>query len=158
MPKEELLKLCKENEYSKKDIDLFKKAIDFVKDHLKEKKRWSGEPIINHNIAIGTILAKSKLFPEVVAAGILYGLEKEILPTELQRNFGKEISDLVYGQIQLKVIKSKNKSVEAETLRKILLVTLRDVRIIFVKLADKLDNLKTIEVFIIVSSLKNMKF
>ena len=93
MPKEELLKLCKENEYSKKDIDLFKKAIDFVKDHLKEKKRLSGEPVINHNIAIGTILAKSKLFPEVVAAGILYGLEKEILPTELQRNFGKERRD-----------------------------------------------------------------
>ena len=143
--KKNFLQICKENKYSKKDIDLFEKAIDFTKNHLKEKKRLSGELIIKHNLEIGSILAESKLFTEVVAAGILYGVEKEILPTELKKNFSEEICNLVYGQTQLKGIKSKNKSLEANTLRKILLVTIKDVRIIFVKLADKLDNLKTIQ-------------
>jgi GTP diphosphokinase / guanosine-3',5'-bis(diphosphate) 3'-diphosphatase len=144
--KKKFLELCEENKYSKKDIELFEKAIDLVEDTFKGKRRLSGDLLINHNLAIGSILVKSKLFPEVVAAGLLHGIEKEILPTELQKKFNDEISDLVYGQVQLKVIKSKNKSVEAETLRKILLVTLKDVRIIFVKLADKLDNLKTISI------------
>ncbi|MBR9702021.1 bifunctional (p)ppGpp synthetase/guanosine-3',5'-bis(diphosphate) 3'-pyrophosphohydrolase [Candidatus Pacearchaeota archaeon] len=142
----EFLRLCEENEYSKREIDLFRKALDYSKEQFKAEKRLSGELVMRHNIEIGKILVKSKLFPEVVVAGILYGGEGKVLPTELQKEFGKEISDLVYGQSQLKVIKSKNENVEAETLRKILLVTIKDVRIIFVKLADKLDNLKTMRV------------
>ncbi|MFH1918165.1 MAG: HD domain-containing protein [Nanoarchaeota archaeon] len=142
----EFLEICEKNKYSQKEIDLFKKAIEFSKKYFGSKERLSGEFVVKHNIEVGMILAKSKLFPEVVVAGILYGIDEEVLPTEIQKEFGKEILDLVDGQSQLKVIKSKNKSVEADTLRKILLVTLKDVRIIFVKLADKLGNLGTIDV------------
>ncbi len=149
MLKKELnfLKLCKENNYSQKEISSFKKALSFSRTHLKEEKLLSGEPVINHNISLGCILVKSKLFPEVVIAGILYGLEKKVLPEEITEKFNREISDLVLGQTQLKIIKSKNKTIEAETLKKVLLTSLRDVRIIFIKLADKLDNLLNIKNF-----------
>ena len=142
----EFFEVCEKNKYSQKEIELFKRGVEFSKKYFESKERLSGDLVVNHNIEVGMILAKSKLFSEVVMAGILYGIEEEVLPTEIQKEFGKEILDLVYGQSQLKVIKSKNKSVESDTLRKILLVTLKDVRIIFVKLADKLANLLTIDV------------
>ncbi len=149
MLKKELnfLTLCKKNDYSQKEIAVFKKAISFSKVHLEDKKLLSEEPAINRNISLGSILVKSKLFPEVVTAGLLYALEKKVLPEEIREKFGREIFDLVSGQTQLKIIKSKNKTIEAETLRKILLTSLRDVRIIFIKLADKLDNLLNIKSF-----------
>ena len=126
---------------------MFENSIEFAEEHFGDRKRLVGNLVVEHNLAIGSILAENKLFPEVVVAGILYGVETEILPSKIQEKFGREIADLVFGQLQLKEIKSKNESAESEVLRRILLATLNDLRIIFVKLADKLDNLNSIEIF-----------
>ncbi|MFW6283004.1 MAG: RelA/SpoT family protein, partial [Minisyncoccales bacterium] len=136
---------CKKNNYNQKDIDLFKKAIGFAEKYLEKEKRLCGEKNILHNLEIGRILAENKLFPEVIAAGILYSLEKKISYNEIEKEFGKDIAEIVFGQINLRGLKEKNKSLEAEILRKIILTTLSDVRIIFVKLANKLANLKTLD-------------
>jgi len=141
------LKTCEQEKYSKKDISQFKEAIKFTKDCFKEEKRLSGNLIIEHNISVGNILADSKLQPEVIVAGIFYNLELKVTKKEIQEKFGKEISELVFGQLQLKDIYKKNKKIESDVLRKIFLATLSDTRILFVKLADKLDNLFTINVF-----------
>jgi len=140
------LEICR-GKYSKKDLGEFEKAMSFAQEILKGKKRLSGESYFEHNLGVGGILAEAKLFPEVVVAGLLYGLEDEVVPSEIQEKFGKDVADLVFGQIQLKVIREQTKCAEAEILRKVLLTTLKDIRIIFVKLADKLENLKTISVF-----------
>ncbi len=138
--------ICNEN-YSIEECELFEKAINFAKEKLNGKFRLTGNPAIYHNLRIGIILAENKMFSEVVVAGLLYDVEGECVPSEIYDCFSKEISDLVYGQLQLKDIKSKNKNVSADVLRKIFLVTLKDPRVILVKLADKLDNLETIDVF-----------
>jgi len=139
------LSLCKENNYSEKDICIFKKAIEFSKSVFEDRKRLSGTTWFEHSLKVGKILAESNLFSEVVAAGILYGTEKKASHEKMLKEFGQDITNLVYGQLNLKVIKQKSKSVEAEILRKILLTTLSDIRIIFVKLANKLENLKTLK-------------
>ena len=145
--KKDFIELCKENKYLKKDIETFEKAINFAEKSLENKKHLSGRLIIEHNIAIGIVLVKTKLSPEVITAGLLYGIEKYNFVRAIQKEFGKDVTNLVFGQAQLKVIRSKNKFAEAETLRKILITTLNDPRVILVKLANKLDHLKNISVF-----------
>lgn len=135
---------CEYLGYRKQDLDLFEKVIGFAQSKILGETRLSGENILDNNIRIATILAKSKLPSEVIVAGLLYGLDERIPPVEIQENFGKEISDLVYGQNQLRVLKEKNKDVSAEIVRKILLTSLYDPRVIFVKLASKLASLLTI--------------
>lgn len=131
--------------YSKKEVKSFEKALEFSKEKFKGEKRIRGELSIEHNLRIGYFLVKSKIFPEVVVAGLLYGLNEKIVPSEINEKFGADISDLVFGKEQLKVIKDKNKCAGAEVMRKIMLTSLKDIRIIFVKLAAKLSNLSTIE-------------
>lgn len=146
MFKQEFFDYC-DKKYTKKDILVFKKAIEFIEQIFGQRKRLSGELFVEHNLNVGGILVENNFCSEVVVAGLLYGIENEILPSKLQEVFGKNISDLVYGQLQLKEIKFKHKFAEFDVLRKILLVTLNDPQIIFVKLADKLENLKSISVF-----------
>ncbi len=140
----EFINDCESAGYGNSDIELFDNAIDFAKSKFLDEKRISGENLLDNNLRIATILAKSRLPSEVVVAGLLYGLDEKLPPIEIQDNFGKEISDLVYGQNQLRVLKEKNKDVGAEVVRKILLTSLYDPRVIFVKLASKLASLITI--------------
>ncbi|HOW37008.1 MAG TPA: HD domain-containing protein [Candidatus Pacearchaeota archaeon] len=138
--------LCRKQEYSKKDIDLFRKAKEFAEKRLKETKRLSGENQIDHNIEVGRILVENKLFAEVVIAGILSKIEEHAKYEEVEKEFGKEIADLVFAQESISEIEKKNKFTQGEVLRKILLLTFSDMRIIFIKLASKLDNLRTVNV------------
>jgi GTP pyrophosphokinase len=143
----EFLNLCEKQKYSENDISLFKKAINFVKKTLGEKKRLTGELIITHNLAIGIFLSKIKYSPEIITSGLLYGLEKYVSEKIIDEKFNEEISEIVFGQIQLRVIRSKNKNNEAETIRKILIASLNNPKIILIKLASKLHNIMTIKVF-----------
>lgn len=141
MTRENFLQSCKENNYSQKDIALFQEAIFLAEQDLQGKKRLSGEPLAEHNIRVGKILVQNKFSPEMVLAGILHGLS---CYEKIKSCFGQEVFSLVMGVEEIKTIKSKNKQLQAEVLRRILLSTLKDVRIIIVKLAGKLDNLRTI--------------
>lgn len=155
-PEENFLNRCKENKYSAKSIDKFKDAIILVKETLAGKKRISGEPFFEHNIRVGLILVENKTGPEVVLAGLLHGLSgvkdkiedngEEKIKNNIKEKFGHDVLSLIEGVQEVKKIKFRNKKLEAEALRKIIITTLEDVRIILVKLANKLDNLKTIEV------------
>lgn len=155
---ESFLGKCKDNKYSDKDITRFKEAITLVKEILKDKTRIAGEPFVEHNLRVGLILVENKTMSEVVLAGLLHGLwdvedkfkdkreVKDEIKNKIKERFNQEVLSLIEGVEEIQQIKSRNKQLEAEALRKIILTTLKDIRIILIKLANKLDNLKTIEV------------
>ncbi len=138
-----LIKFCK-MKYTSKDLKLIEKAIKFIDSSLKGNKKFSGKSFADFNIDVAEILVRSGLSAEIVIAGILYGTEKTISSEIISENFGKEISEIVFGQLRLRTIRNNNFSVQADLVRKILLTGLNDVRVVFVKLAVKLANLRII--------------
>ncbi|MBS3087724.1 bifunctional (p)ppGpp synthetase/guanosine-3',5'-bis(diphosphate) 3'-pyrophosphohydrolase [Candidatus Pacearchaeota archaeon] len=141
--KERFLELC-ERKYSNKDLRLINKSIEFVELNLVGEKEFSRTPLSEFNLDVGEILVMSGLSAEIVVAGILYGVEKDLAFKDIAMEFGEEIAKIVFGQLQLRVIKKNNTLVQAEMVRKILLTGLDDVRVVFVKLAVKLANLRII--------------
>jgi len=139
------LELCRQ-QYGVSHEQIFLSALLFSEKYLGKVKRLAGDSFFEHNIRVAEILADSKVSPEVVIAGLLHGVLKHAPEKEIEDAFGKEILALLKGVEDIKLVKSKNTQLEAEALRRILLTTFRDVRVIFVKLATKLDNLRTIGV------------
>lgn len=132
--------------YSKEDLEKFSQAYHFAEQELSGKKRISGELFIEHSLRVAAILAGNKAAAEVVIAALLHGILNPKNVEQIRSWFGMEVLALVQGVEEIKQLKSKNKQLEAEALRKIMLMTLKDVRFILIKLAIKLDNLRTIDV------------
>ncbi len=147
------LKFCEHQEYSKKAIKDFKEALNFAKIILDHKKRLSGESYYHHNIKVAEILVENRSEPEIIITSILHGLLADISKETIQERFGKEILTLLEGVAELGMLKVKHDKLNASALRKIMLTTLKDPRVILVKLANKLENMKTDHVF----SLKERK-
>lgn len=139
------IEICKENEYSPKDIDIFITAFNFSKKYLKNELRRNNDPAIKHNLYIGLNLVKSKTKYTTICAGLLYGIHLKAKKEELIKEFGNEITKIIFGQEKLKNIKSKNQFSKTNPVRQIILTTLEDARIIFVKLSAKLNNLHNME-------------
>jgi len=146
MDENSFLQLCITENYSPNYLTLFKKALEIAKKSLDQKKRLSGDTYFDHNVRVADILASNHSAPEVVIAGILHGLPLQVLEAEVKPHFEAEIVELVKGAEELKHIKEKNPQIQADALRRILLSTLKDVRVIVIKLANKLDNLRTIQI------------
>jgi len=145
MGQDSFLQLCSE-QYGVSHEPIFQSALSFSQKYLDKVKRLSGDSFFEHNVRVAEILVDSKVSPEVVIAGLLHGVLKYSPEKEIEDAFGKEILALLKGVEEIKLVKSKNPQLEAEALRRILLTTFRDVRVIFVKLATKLDNLRTIQI------------
>ncbi len=145
MGQDSFLQLCRE-QYDASYEPIFQSALAFAQKCLGEVKRLSGDSFFDHNVRVAKILADNKVSPEVVIAGLLHGVTKLCSEKEIEDAFGKEIISLLKGVEEIKQVKSKNPQLEAEALRRILLTTFRDVRVIFIKLASKLDNLRTMQV------------
>ncbi len=139
--------LCTENQYDPSFTTQCHDAYDFIRTLLADKKRLAGDTFFDHNCRVAEILIKHKAAPEIVLAGMLHGTVKYIQREELLDKFGEEIVTLIEEVQNIQTVKSKNEQLAAEALRKILLTTLKDVRVILIKLANKLDNLKSIHVF-----------
>ncbi len=143
MDESEFLLFCKNNGYSANAVKQFQTAVMLSKQELHGKERLNHDSYFDHNLRVGIILAENKADPETVVAGLLHGLF--YLREKIISVFGQEVWSLVIGGEEIKNLKSKNIHAEAEGLRKIILATLRDVRIILIKLAIKIANLQTIE-------------
>ena len=135
---------CKEQNYSGTDVSKFKKALDFSKKRLSSKKRLAGDSFFDHYLRAAVILVESKSAPEIITSAILQGLPRYEI--EIRYIFGDEIINLLKSLETLKKLKIKNNQLESEALRKIILTTLEDVRVILIKLANKLDNLHYINI------------
>lgn len=136
--------------YSKKDQLLFSKAIAFSRESFNDKKLLTGILYSDYAILIASHLVENNLSSDLVVAGLLYGVEKVALPIDIQSSFGGDVSSLLFGLLQFKEIKKKNSAAKADFLRQIILVTLKDPRVIFLKLASKIESLRSLDVFDIV--------
>ena len=135
---------CAQQQYSEVDINTFKKALDLAKQHLTQSSRLSGDTQYDHNLRVAIILAENKPASEIILTGILQGILQYQTEKQLETTFTPEIIHLLQELEGLKALKIKNKQLDAQVIRKIILTTLHDIRVIIIKLASKLDNLQTL--------------
>ena len=143
----QLLKLVKNNSKNP-DLKLVKKAFEFSKNSHKSQKRLSSEPFFTHPLKVALRLAELGLDSETVAAALLHDcLEDTDADSQiLKREFGKEVLDLVEGVSKLrKIAEKKREEQQVQDLEKLLLASIKDLRVFVIKLADKINNLETIK-------------
>ena len=131
------------------DISMIEKAYHVADDFHKEQKRKSGEPYIIHPLCVAIILADLEMDKETIAAGILHDVVEDTVMTldELGKEFGEEVALLVDGVTKLTQLSwSMDKmELQAENLRKMFLAMAKDIRVIIIKLADRLHNMRTLQ-------------
>lgn len=130
--------------------DLIKKAYYYTKEKHKNQKRASGEPFFCHPLAVANILAQMHFDETTIAVGLLHDTIEDTNATreEIENIFGKEFSYLVEGLTKLNRLDNySQKAIQGENLRKFLVATSKDVRILLVKLADRLHNMRTLDAF-----------
>ncbi len=129
------------------DIDLVRKAYFFAEESHKNQQRLSGEPYIIHPLEVAIILANMGLDTFTIAAALLHDVVEDTENTldEIEKLFGNDVALLVDGVTKISSLKKQSKSSkQAFNLRKMLLATIKDMRVILIKLADKLHNMRTI--------------
>ena len=133
--------------YESPDVALITKAYKFAREAHIEHKRMSGEPYLIHLVGTAKNLAQMKADPQTVAAGLLHDtLEDTGTSSEgLQKEFGDDIVFLVQGVTKLGKIKYQGIERHAESLRKLFIATAKDIRVILIKLADRLHNISTLQ-------------
>ena len=145
---EELIRTIREYHPSD-DISMIEKAYKLSYEAHKEQKRKSGEPYIIHPICVAIILASLELDKETIAAGLMHDVieDTEYTYEDLQKMFGKDVAELVDGVTKLTQISWTNDKIEmqAENLRKMFLAMAKDIRVILIKLADRLHNMRTLQ-------------
>lgn len=139
----EVLKKHKEDA----DFDLIDKAYRFSAEAHKTQKRQSGEPYIIHPIHVAINLATLNMDSRAIAAGFLHDVleDTEATDEEVKKEFGEEVLHLVEGVSKLSQIKFREKSQYIENLRKMFVATAKDIRVIIIRLCDRLHNMQTLE-------------
>ena len=137
------------------DISMIEKAYKTAREAHKDQKRKSGEPYIIHPLNVAIILADLELDKETIVAGILHDVVEDTIMTEedLKREFGEDVALLVDGVTKLERIplstgvnqSDEKLEMQAENLRKMFLAMAKDIRVIMIKLADRLHNMRTLK-------------
>ena len=143
-----LSKIKSYNKFS--NIGPLSKAYNFALEAHKNQKRVSGIPYIAHPIAVADILAELKLDSATIITGLLHDTIEDTKATYdiVLNEFGKEVADLVDGVTKISALEEKiADNSQAENFRKLILATSKDIRVLLVKLADRLHNMRTIGAF-----------
>ena len=129
-------------------VERIREAAEFGAEAHRGQKRKTGEPYIAHPVAAAEVLANLRLDADTIVAAILHDVIEDtpIAKEELASRFGQTVADIVDGITKLDQIQFKSREeAQAESFRKMLLAMVRDLRVILVKLADRLHNMRTIE-------------
>ncbi|OGZ33510.1 MAG: hypothetical protein A3I88_01325 [Candidatus Portnoybacteria bacterium RIFCSPLOWO2_12_FULL_39_9] len=129
------------------DAELIKRAYEFALRAHQGQKRLSGEDYISHCLAAAKTLVNWRLDSETIAAALLHDIDDtKITSKELKEDFGENISKLVEGCFKLDKIKYQGGERRVENFRKLILATAEDIRVILIKLSDRLHNMKTLSI------------
>jgi RelA/SpoT family (p)ppGpp synthetase len=129
-------------------VERIREAAEFGAEAHRGQKRKTGEPYIAHPVAAAEVLANLRLDADTIVAAILHDVIEDtpIAKEDLASRFGQTVADIVDGVTKLDQIQFKSREeAQAESFRKMLLAMVRDLRVILVKLADRLHNMRTIE-------------
>ena len=129
------------------DMDIISRAYDVAEEMHRNQLRKSGEEYLIHPLAVAEILAELGMDSETIAAGLLHDVIEDTSYTveDMTRDFGAEVTELVDGVTKLSALKFESKEErQAENLRKMFLAMSKDIRVLIIKLADRLHNLRTI--------------
>src|ERR1700728_2183324 len=130
------------------DLEIIRKAWAFCLQQHEGQKRASGEPYIIHPLEVGQVLAELKMDSTAIAAGLLHDAveDTDVTSAEIAKRFGDQVAHIVEGVTKLEKIKFANREDhQAENIRKMLLAMVTDVRVVIIKLADRLHNMRTLE-------------
>ncbi|MEW6247601.1 MAG: bifunctional (p)ppGpp synthetase/guanosine-3',5'-bis(diphosphate) 3'-pyrophosphohydrolase [Nitrospirota bacterium] len=130
------------------DVSLVRKAYEFSAKAHEGQTRRSGEPYLHHPLAVAGVLTSLKTDVAAVVAGLLHDTLEDTLatPEELEQEFGKEVVHLVDGVTKIGKISFRNyEEKQAENFRKMVLSMADDIRVVLIKLADRLHNMRTLE-------------
>lgn len=137
------------NYHPSRDLDIITKAYELAKDAHKNQKRRSGEPYLIHPVCVAIILAQLEMDKETIVGGLLHDVVEDTKYTteDITELFNAEIAALVDGVTKLTQLSYSADKVElqAENLRKMFLAMAKDIRVIIIKLADRLHNMRTLE-------------
>ena len=146
--KELLSEIQKTKPLAKADIELIEKAYNFSQLAHKGQRRKSGEPYFNHSYEAALKIAGWRLDSKTIAAALLHDVpeDTEFTLEDIRKKFGGEIAELVDGITKLGKFKLRGdkKEVQLENLRKIFLAMAEDIRVVLIKLADRLHNMRTL--------------
>src|SRR5216683_43523 len=143
----ELMKRMQENR-PHDDLSIVKNAYDFSLKHHEGQTRASGEPYLVHPLEVALVLAEMKMDPAAVAAGLLHDSVEDTTVTivDIRKDFGEQVAHIVEGVTKIsKIDFVTREEQQAENLRKMMLAMVDDIRVVLIKLADRLHNMRTLE-------------
>jgi GTP pyrophosphokinase len=130
------------------DLQIIRKAYDYSLRHHMGQKRASGEPFLSHPLEVAQVLAEMNLDSTAIAAGLLHDAieDTEATHEEIQKEFGEQVARIVEGVTKIDKIEfASREERQAENVRKMVLAMVDDIRVVLIKLADRLHNMRTLE-------------
>ena len=130
------------------DLELIRKAYEFSQKYHAGQTRASGEPYLAHPLEVALVLAEMKMDPVAIAAGLLHDSVEDTSVTivDIRKEFGEQVAHIVEGVTKISAIDfATREEQQAENLRKMMLAMVDDIRVVLIKLADRLHNMRTLE-------------
>jgi GTP diphosphokinase / guanosine-3',5'-bis(diphosphate) 3'-diphosphatase len=130
------------------DLEIVKRAYDYSMKHHAGQSRASGEPYLIHPLEVALVLAEMKMDPIAVAAGLLHDSVEDtsVTVSDIRQEFGEQVAHIVEGVTKISKIDFATKEEQqAENLRKMMLAMVDDIRVVLIKLADRLHNMRTLD-------------
>src|ERR1035438_285882 len=143
----DLMKRMQENR-PQDDLTIIKKAYDYSLKNHEGQSRASGEPYLVHPLEVALVLAEMKMDPVAIAAGLLHDSVEDTSVTivDIRKEFGEQVAHIVEGVTKIsKIDFATREEQQAENLRKMMLAMVDDIRVVLIKLADRLHNMRTLE-------------